>query len=144
MSAASLKQSSFDRNQVDDLYHWSNLRSEYVSEANIDSARTYVVNPGLWYGSGWYWDPYFSFYSFFPGSGFLYSPFGWGFYSPWVAPVVIYRGGGHVVTAPVRGTFRGGAATVSSFRGGSPAFSGGFRSGFSGGGGFHAGGGGRR
>jgi hypothetical protein len=138
-----LKAVSFDRNQVDDLYHWSNLRSEYVSEANVNSAPTYVMNPGLWYGSGWYWDPYFSFYSFFPGSGFLYSPFGWGFYSPWVAPVVLYRGGGRVLTAPVRGTFRGGAA-VSSFRGGSAAVSGGFRSGFSGGGGFHGGGGGRR
>jgi hypothetical protein len=127
-----LKVVKFDRNQVDELYHWSNLRSEYVSEANIDSARTYVVNPGLWYGSGWYWDPYFSFYSFFPGSGFLYSPFGWGLYSPWVAPVVLYRGGGRVVTAPVRGTFQGGVAASS------------FRSGFTGGGRFHGGGGGRR
>jgi hypothetical protein len=128
-----LKVVKFDRNQVDELYHWSNLRSEYVSEANIDSARTYVVNPGLWYGSGWYWDPYFSFYSFFPGSGFLYSPFGWGLYSPWVAPVVLYRGGGRVVTAPVRGTFQGGVA-ASNFRSGFTG-GGGFRGGFRGGGG---------
>jgi hypothetical protein len=131
-----LKAVKFDRNQMDDLYHWSNLRSEYVSEANIGSARTYVGNPSLWYGSGWYWDPYFSFYSFFPGSGFLYSPFGWGLYSPWVAPAVLYRGGGRVVTAPVRGTFQGGAA-ASSFRSG-------FTSGGFSGGGFHGGGGGGR
>jgi hypothetical protein len=137
-----LKVVKFDRHQADELYHWSNLRSEYVSEANINSARTYVGNPGLWYGSGWYWDPYFSFYSFFPGSGFLYSPFGWGLYSPWVAPVAIYRGGGRVLTTPVRGTFQGTTA-ASSFRGGSPAISGGFRGGFSGGGGGR-GGGGRR
>jgi hypothetical protein len=127
------KVAKFDRNQVDDLYHWSSLRSQYVSEANINSARTYVVSPGLWGGPGWYWDPYFSFYSFIPASGFLYSPFGWGFYSPWYAPVVIYRGGGRIVTAPpARGVFRGGVGVT-------PLHSNGFV-----GSGFHGGGVGRR
>ena len=68
----------------------------------------------------------------FPGDGFLYSPFGWGFYSPWVAPVVLYRGGGRVVTAPVRGVFRGGVG-VSAFRGAGGGFHG--NAGFHGGGG---------
>jgi hypothetical protein len=136
-----LKAVKFDRHQMDDLYAWSSLRSQYESQANMGSAHSYAVNPGYWYGPGWYWDPYFSFYSFIPGSGFLYSPFGWGFYSPWAAPVVIYRGGGRVVTAPARGGFRGGLQPSPAVRG----FSGGGFHGNAGfqGGGFH-GGGGRR
>jgi len=96
-----LKAQSFDKDQVtknDDLYRWSSLRSQYLSEANINAAQRYYVNgwygPG-WWGPGWYWDPFFAGYTFLPGSGFFYNPFGWGFYSPlmvWRAPVVI--GGG--------------------------------------------------
>jgi len=74
--------------ETDPLYRWSSLRSQYEAEANLDAARTVVVNGG-WYGPGWYWDPYWNFYSFLPGAGMLYSPFGWGFYSPgwaWRAP----------------------------------------------------------
>ncbi len=96
----------------DDLYRWSSLRSDYVAEANVDTAR--VVVAGGWYGSGfwgpgfgwgwggyglagwggWYWDPWFSAYTFMPMDGIFYSPFGWGFYSPglvWRAPFY----GGH-------------------------------------------------
>ena len=63
------------------LYRWSKLRSEYAARANINVARRVVVYGG-WYGPGWYWDPYWNFYSFLPANGILYSPFGWGFYSP--------------------------------------------------------------
>src|SRR5215831_7102826 len=31
---------------------------------------------------GWWWDPWFSAFTFVPGDGIFYSPFGWGFYSP--------------------------------------------------------------
>jgi hypothetical protein len=91
-----LKATSLDKQmiQAEDLYRWSNLRSDYLAEANIDTARVYVVNgwygPG-WFGAGWYWSPWWGGYTFLPGNGFLYSPFGWGFYSPlWVyrAPVL--------------------------------------------------------
>lgn len=82
-----------------DLYQWSSLRSSYLAEANVDAARVYVTDgyygPG-WIGSGWYWAPGFGGYTFIPGNGILYSPFGWGFYSPLVvyrAPV-FYRGFG--------------------------------------------------
>jgi hypothetical protein len=103
-SDAKLKARGFDKNQVredDDLYRWSSLRSEYLSEANVDTARLYYVNgawgPG-WWGPGWYWNPYFAGFTFLPGNGFFYSPFGWGFYSPIVvfrAPVVVTRGFHH-------------------------------------------------
>lgn len=85
--------------QGDDLYRWSSLRSQYLSEANVATAQLYFVNgwygPG-WWGPGWYWNPWFAGFTFLPGNGFFYSPFGWGFYSPLVvrsAPVVI--GGYH-------------------------------------------------
>jgi len=37
---------------------------------------------GGWYAAGWDWDPYFGCYTYIPGDGIFYSPFGWGFYSP--------------------------------------------------------------
>jgi hypothetical protein len=77
------KPSSFDRNSVDSLYQWSDVRSEYLAEANQSSVQTIVAgNPGWWYGTGWYWNPWFSSWAFVPGNGFFYSPFGFGFYSP--------------------------------------------------------------
>jgi hypothetical protein len=67
----------------DPLYAWSKLRSEYVAQANMSLAQTVVVSrPGWWGGTGWYWNPYFDSWAFMPGGGFLYSPFGFGFYSP--------------------------------------------------------------
>ena len=133
-----LKAAGFDKDQVtknDDLYRWSSLRSEYLSEANVNEARTYYVNgwygPG-WWGPGWYWDPWFAGYTFLPGSGFFYNPFGWGFYSPlmvWRAPVVVAGGVHHFDgSRPVaigRGfhnhsvtAFHGGYGRVGGFHGG--------------------------
>jgi hypothetical protein len=67
--------------ESDSLYRWSKLRGKYEADANVNAA--YMVNTyGGWYGPGWYWDPFWNFYSFLPGNGFFFSPFGWGFYSP--------------------------------------------------------------
>ena len=80
---AQLKAQKFDKNQYqDDFYQWSKLRSEYLAEANVSAAQIYVNGGAGWYGPGWYWNPWFGSYTFIPGSGLLYSPFGWGFYSP--------------------------------------------------------------
>ncbi len=52
----------------------------------MQSARNIFVNGGAyWDGPGWYWNPYWDLYGFIPGDGIWYSPFGWPFYSPWVA-----------------------------------------------------------
>ena len=45
--------------------------------------RRYIGGGPGWYGAGWYWDPFFTAYTWIPGDGMFYSPFGWGFYSPW-------------------------------------------------------------
>ena len=93
---AKLKPQKFDRNETDDLYAWSKLRSGYLAEANASSAETIVVSNPAWYlGTGWYWNPWYSTWAFVPGGGFLYSPFGYGFYSPayWFynPPIYAYR-----------------------------------------------------
>ena len=94
-----LKANKFDKKSYyhGDLYRWSSLRSAYVAEANVNAAGLYAVNgwgpwgPG-WWGFGWYWDPWFDCFTFIPGDGIFYSPFGWGFYSPWWAYTAPYYG----------------------------------------------------
>jgi hypothetical protein len=99
LGAPELKARKFDKDRFkadNGLYRWSSLRSAYIAEANADQARVYLVNSGYgpgWVGAGWYWDPWFSCYTFIPADGVFYSPFGWGFYSPlWAyrAPVYYY------------------------------------------------------
>ena len=152
LNSAKLKEQDFNKKQItenDDLYRWSSLRSEYLSEANVDTANLYYANgwygPG-WWGPGWYWDPFFAGYTFLPGSGFFYNPFGWGFYSPlmvWRAPYRI-AGGYHAFTG--RGPVAIGRGfhdhAVTSFRGGYGGMGGGEMHAGGFGGGFHGGGGG--
>jgi hypothetical protein len=157
-TSGKLKARKFDKknDEAADLYRWSGLRSNYLAEANVDAARLYFANGGYgpgWVGAGWYWDPWFAAYTFVPGGGILYNPFGWGFYSPrWVYQSPFFYGGdyGHRFTdRPGRvaygpGPYRSRAIdSGSGFRGGRSASPGmGQTHGFStgGGGGFHGGG----
>lgn len=84
-STGSLKTVKFDKDayEASDLYRFSQLRSQYLAEANVEMARQYYAGGPGWYGPGWYWDPWFFGYTWIPADGILYSPFGWGFYSPW-------------------------------------------------------------
>jgi hypothetical protein len=181
------KSAKFDKKALngDDLYRWSSLRSDYVAEANVDGAR--IVAASGWYGGygagywgvgwgwgpgwgGWYWDPYFSAFTFMPGAGIFYSPFGWGFYSPgFVYRAPFYGGhfyhsfnaanvrawgpgqhyaasgsyahGVYTGTGAERGAFHSGRSVTAGASYASAAHGGGgFHS--SGGGGFHGGGGG--
>jgi FecR protein len=148
LTADRLKAVSFDRNQRDDLYAWSSLRSQSMAQTSVHTVGVYGGYPYAYgYGPNWYWDPYFASYSFLPYGGFLYSPFGFGFYSPYAfygGGLGFYGGGyyrpgvfrGGVQPTPIRGGFRGTTATPvrGSFSGG------GFRSGGFSGGGFHGGG----
>jgi hypothetical protein len=147
LNSADLKSHGFDKQvaEADPLYVWSKTRSQAEAQANVAVAQN-VAAYGGWYGTGWYWDPFWSEYAFLPGDGFLYSPFGWGFYSPGF----IYAGGfyGRGFYGHGRGYYGHGyyghpgvAAGIHGYGGG--GFHGGAGGGFhGGGGGFHGGGGG--
>jgi hypothetical protein len=143
----------------DPLYNWSKLRSDYLGQANLSLAQEYAGAPG--FNSGWLWDAGLYSYTWLPGDGLFWSPFGAGFYSPhylygggYIYPGFGYGGGfyrgGYYRGGYYggRGPYRGGATT--GFRGGGSAapahaYGGGFSAGgFHGGGGYHGGGGGRR
>jgi hypothetical protein len=85
-----IKAQKFDKKEFnDDFYRWASLRSSYLAEADVDMARRYAGGsgwaPSMWYGPGWYWNPWYTAYTWIPGDGIFYDPFGWGFYSPWLA-----------------------------------------------------------
>lgn len=128
-SAANPKARGFDRNQTDDLYAWSKLRSEYVAEASQASAQTIFVNNLGWYGNGWYWNPWFDSWAFVPAYGYaFYNPFGFGFYGPgfFAYGRPFYGGYGYRAF--------GGVAPRGAFVGGGGFHGGGFGGGFHGGG----------
>jgi hypothetical protein len=142
------KPHSFDKDGAqDDLYRWSSLRSAYLGEANIDLAAQYAgYGPGFGgFNPGWYWDSGLYGYDWLPGGGPFWSPFGYGFYSPYY----LY-GGGFVYGRGFYGRgygYRGGygfsgvrAAGYAGRSVGGGGFGGGGFAG--GGGGFHGGGGG--
>lgn len=130
-ASGKLKAQDFNPKLAEDasLVRWSRLRSAYEAQANIDAAQTVVANNG-WYGPGWYWDPGYLAWSFLPGDGILYSPWGYGFYSPFF--VSYYPG------------FYGGFGRPGFVSGLGGGFRGGFARGGFAGGGFARGGFGRR
>lgn len=107
-----LMSESFDPKADDDLYRWSDRRSGYLAKANVSSANSLIGGSsgggfgGLSafafgcgggasaFGVPWQFNPMFGMYTYVPCNGLAYSPFGYGFYSPysvWQAP---YYGGG--------------------------------------------------
>jgi hypothetical protein len=103
--AENSKPEKFDTKKDDELYAWSNVRSEYDAAASYRVARSAqmgLLGTGYTAGMaspGWFWDSAFSSWAWLPGAGAFYSPFGYGFYSPALvgyAPVIaapVYRGG---------------------------------------------------
>ena len=176
LNADKLKAQGFDKNAYqDDLYRWSKLRSSYIAEANVEMAHTYNGggqgyygapyggNYGYgyaavpWYGTGWYWDPWFSAYTWLPGDGIFWNPWGFGFYSPLFAYRAPFIGGLYASRnfgAGFRPAIAPGGLAVShaafNARAGAAPAARGFSSsggvhgggGFASGGGFHGGGGG--
>lgn len=88
---------SFDRKEAEqgEFYRWASLRSSYLAEANVNAARMYQQGSPYWYGTGWYWDPWFDAYTWIPGDGIFWDPFGWGFYSPFMVGYAPYFGVGY-------------------------------------------------
>jgi hypothetical protein len=153
MNGEGEKPQDFDQKASEDaLYNWSSLRSQYLGEANVQLASAYAGEPG--FAPGWFWDAGLYGYTWLPGDGAFFNPFGYGFYSPYY----LYDGG--FVYGYGRGYGRGGyrngyghgqtsfhgevasGSHSSAFQGGGGGFHGG-GGGFQGGaGGFHGGGGG--
>jgi hypothetical protein len=140
------KPQKFDKDSAkDDLYNWSSLRSRYLGEANVDLAQEYAGTASFY--PGWYWAGGPVGYTWLPGDGLFWNPFGYGFYSPYYI-----GGGGFIYGRYGRGFYPGyGYGGYYGSRGGryvggyprgsivtrpSGGFSGGV-GGFHGGGGFH-------
>jgi hypothetical protein len=105
-----LKPEKFDSKKEDELYAWSNIRSEYEASASYQAARNASAGSygALGYGGyggygpysyglgpGWYWNSGFDSWCWLPGNGAFFSPFGYGFYGPGLvgyAPVVVVSG----------------------------------------------------
>src|SRR5277367_2661866 len=130
LSGEPLKPQRFNKDvaQADPLFKWSSLRSNYLGEANLGLAEEYAGYSGFY--PGWYWAGGPFGYTWLPGAGLYWNPFGYGFYSPYY----LY-GGGLVYGRGFYGrsgfAYRGSVASAHAIGGG-----GGF-----GGGGFHGGGG---
>lgn len=138
--AENLKPEKFDTKKDDELYAWSNVRSEYDAAASYRVARSAqmgLLGSGYSAGMGspgWFWDSAFSSWAWLPGAGAFYSPFGYGFYSPGLvgyAPVIaapVYRGGrwsggrwNGTHTPPVNGWRGGNPAGPGAANGGTLA-----------------------
>ena len=170
---------NFDAKADDELYRWSDRRSGYLAKANVSSANSLVggssgssfggfsalgggcggafgngFGTGLGYGQGfgyspWQFNPMFGMYTFVPCNGFAYSPFGYGFYSPYTVWQAPYYGGGGIAggggggirrpTNPVRtGTGTGKHTAFVASRGSSASYRSSSSGGYSGGGTAHS------
>jgi hypothetical protein len=65
----------------DDLYQWSSQRSSNLAYATVTASQS-VLNSGTTWNGGWMWSGLLDEWTFLPGAGLLYGPFGWGFWSP--------------------------------------------------------------
>ncbi|HMF78622.1 MAG TPA: hypothetical protein VK604_23400, partial [Bryobacteraceae bacterium] len=121
-----LTRQKFDAKKEDELFAWSNVRSEYNAASSYQTANN-VSGMGFnsyggsfggfgpygnnLVGPGWYWNSGFNSYSWLPGGGgAFFSPFGYGFYgaglvgyAPVVRVPVGIGGRGPVRVVPVNG-----------------------------------------
>jgi len=168
--AGVLMAENFDKKAADDLYLWSSQRSSYLAKASASSAMS-LPNSSSGSYSPWQFNPMFGMFTFVPYGGIAYSPFGYGFWSPYAAfnyfpyygyPAYGYGGygggGGRATSFSPHSGSRLGSGTPASRGysvpsgifaggGGAPMGGGGFSGGggggaIGGGGGGHAGGGG--
>jgi uncharacterized membrane protein YgcG len=78
-----LQATNFDSKDTDPFYRWAERRSEYIATANVSAARQAGSMGLLASNTGsWAYNPYYGMFTYLPGMGYGYSPFGWAFYSP--------------------------------------------------------------
>ena len=76
----SLVAEKFDPKTGDALLRWAERRSEYVAMANPSTAQ--AAGNSYSGGNSWLYNPYFGSFTFVPGAGVLWSPFGYSYWSP--------------------------------------------------------------
>jgi hypothetical protein len=93
----------FDKKAGDELSRWAGRRAGYLSMANVLAARTIGLSGTTNINSLWAWNSFFNMYTFIPGRGMFYSPFGYSFFSPRAVYAVynppVYQGGGNGASA---------------------------------------------
>lgn len=125
LTSPKFKTEGFDaKASQDDLYRWSSVRSSYLAQASQQVAENAYYGYGPYWGAGWYWDPYFAMWSWLPGDGWFYSPFGYPFFSP---GFVVYSRGFYGFHGGYPGRFGAAGFAAGSFRGGGFAGGGGRR-----------------
>ncbi len=95
----------FNRELADDFLMWSRERSGYLAYASVSAAQSLHSSGRAWTG-GWSWSPLLDEFTYLPGGGLVYSPFGYGFISPYLAGLYgyvppYYYGGGSWGAYPV-------------------------------------------
>jgi hypothetical protein len=112
-----LTASNFDVKDTDPFYRWAERRSEYIATANVSSARQ-AGSAGLLASTGsWAYNPWYGMFTYLPGSGYGYSPFGWSYFSPLTVGNYynyLYYGGGYYNTGYNNGVGTRGGSSASN------------------------------
>jgi hypothetical protein len=122
-----LAQEKFDaKTDSDELTRWSEERSQAVSVANVSAAKSLMDSGGMMpgmmgtglysngmmpYGS-WYYNPFYSMYTYMPMNGMFYNPYGYGIFSPYTV-YQVYNNPGYFTNS---GTSTTGTPTSSGNR----------------------------
>ena len=72
----------FSKEWSDPLQRWAGRRAGYLASANLSAAKSILDSGAGWRSSGWYFNPYFGYFTFIPAFGNYYSPFGYYYYTP--------------------------------------------------------------
>src|SRR5262245_20451772 len=112
-----------DKDAIDKFDTWSFNRAQALTEANIKAlSRTGVLT------AGWYYDPFFNFYTFVPSRSWFWSPYGFGFfnnyrdcndYTPYYYSGSSYRNqvgsstGANISVRVVSGNYRGAVSRAT-------------------------------
>jgi hypothetical protein len=124
-----LQAEHFDTKLGDGFLAWSQQRSGYLAYASVSAAQSLRSSGASWVTGGWGWSPLLDEFTFVPGAGIVYSPFGWQFWSPYVTgfynylPPYYYRapyfgsGGSNTVTSARNNNTQGGRSAPGTNRG---------------------------
>lgn len=76
---AKLEIAKVNRDAADEFDIWSFSRAQTLMAANLSALRRSRTMGALSYG--WMYDPYYNCYTFIPGRGLFFSPYGFGFFN---------------------------------------------------------------